>query len=162
LITLEQEEKLSKTTLIVVLPKSIPDTYLETIMLETPSSLLAINTISETPNKTKNSSMSTTPFELPILPPSVNFQLFKRDKNSEVKTTTNRVTCFSAAKYKLDDKTNKPQKQAKTILAILDWFSDENRIIEEEVVIVAYIAKHNITIPKSYKKTINNPKYAKQ
>jgi hypothetical protein len=54
--------------------------------------------------------MSTTLFELLILPPSINFQLFKYNKNSEIKTITNRVIYFLAAKYKLDDKTNKPQK----------------------------------------------------
>jgi hypothetical protein len=73
LIILEQEEKLSKTTLIIVFLKSILDIYLGTIISETPSSLLVTNIISETPNKTKNSSISITPFELPILPLNVNF-----------------------------------------------------------------------------------------
>jgi hypothetical protein len=121
-------------------------------VLETPSFLPAINIVSETPNKTKNSSISTILFELPILSPSINFQSFKRDRNSEIKTITNRVTRFLAVKHKLDDKTNKPQKQAKVMLVILDWFSNKNRIIKEEVVIVAYITKYNIIIPKSYKK----------
>jgi hypothetical protein len=88
--------------------KLILDIYLGTIVLVIPSSLLITNIISETPNKTKNSSISTTLFELPTLPPSVNFQLFKRDRNSEIKTTINRVTCFLAAKHKFDNKTNKP------------------------------------------------------
>jgi hypothetical protein len=152
---------LSKTTLIIVLPKLVLDTYLGAAALETPSFLPVTNTISETPNKTKNSSMLITLFELPILPPSVNFQLFKRDKDSKIKTITDRVIYSSAAKHKLDNKTNKPQKQAKVILAILDWFSDKYRIIKEEAIIIAHIAKHNIIIPKSYKKTINNPKYTK-
>jgi hypothetical protein len=73
LITLEQKEKLSKTTLIIVLLKSIPDTYPGAIVSEILNSLPVINIISKTPNKTKNSSISTTLFELPILPPSVNF-----------------------------------------------------------------------------------------
>jgi hypothetical protein len=73
LIILEQEEKLSKTTLIIVFLKSILDIYLGTIISETPSSLLVTNIISKTPNKTKNSSISITPFELPILPLNVNF-----------------------------------------------------------------------------------------
>jgi hypothetical protein len=120
LITPEQEEKLSKTTLIIILLKLVLDTYPRTIVLETPSSLPATNIISEAPNKTKNSSISITPFELPILPPIVNFQLFKYNRNSEIKTTTDRVTRFSAAKHKLDDKANEPQKRAKTILVILD------------------------------------------
>jgi hypothetical protein len=120
LITLEQEEKLSKTTLIVILLKLVLDTYPGAIISETPSSLLVTNTISEAPNETKNSSISTTPFELLILPPSINFQLFKRDRNNEIKTTTDRVTRSSAAKHKLDNETNKPKKQAKTILVILD------------------------------------------
>jgi hypothetical protein len=120
LIILEQKEKLSKTILIVVFPKSIPDTYPGTIVLVTPSSLLITNIISETPNETKNSSTPIILFELPILLPSVNFQSFKRDKDNEIKTTIDRVICFLAAKHKLDNKTNKPQKQAKVILAILD------------------------------------------
>jgi hypothetical protein len=89
-------------------------------MLETPSSLLITNIISEALNKTKNSSMSIILFELLILPPSINFQLFKRNKDSEIKTTTNRVMRFSTAKHKLDNKTNKPQKQTKAMLVILD------------------------------------------
>jgi hypothetical protein len=152
---------LSKTILIVVLPKSILDIYLGTIVLAIPSSLLVTTIVSEAPNKTKNLSTPITLFELLILPPSINFQLFKRDRNSEIKTTIDRVTCSSAAKHKLNDKTNKPQKQAKIILVILDWFSNKKGIIKEEAVIIAYITKHNITIPKSYKKTINNPKYTK-
>jgi hypothetical protein len=71
-----------------------------------PSSLLVTNTISKTPNKTKNSSMSIILFELFILFPSINFQLFKCNKNSKIKITTNRVIYSSAAKYKLDDKTD--------------------------------------------------------
>jgi hypothetical protein len=73
LITLEQKEKLSKTILIIILPKSIQDIYLGTIMLIIPSFLLIINIISETPNETKNSSISIILFELLILPPSINF-----------------------------------------------------------------------------------------
>jgi hypothetical protein len=42
-------------------------------MLVIPSSLLAINIVSETPNKTKNSSMLITLFELFTLPPKINF-----------------------------------------------------------------------------------------
>jgi hypothetical protein len=108
LITLKQEEKLSKTILIVILLKLLLDIYPGTIVSATPSFLPATNTISETPNETKNSSISTTLFEPPILPPSINFQLFKYDKNNEIKTTTNRVIYSSAAKHKLDNKTNKP------------------------------------------------------
>jgi hypothetical protein len=73
LITLEQEEKLSKTILIVVLLKSILDTYPGAIVSAIPSSLLATNIISETLNKTKNSSIPIILFELPILPLSINF-----------------------------------------------------------------------------------------
>jgi hypothetical protein len=120
LIILEQEKKLSKTTLIVVLPKSILDIYPGAAALVTPSSLPATNIISEAPNKTKNLSTPIILFELPILSPSVNFQLFKRNRDSEIKITTNRVTRFSAAKYKLNNKADKPQKQAKAILVILD------------------------------------------
>jgi hypothetical protein len=111
---------LSKTTLIVVLPKSVPDTYPGATASEILNSLPATNIISEAPNKTKNSSTSITPFEPPTPPPSVNFQSFKRDKDSEVKTITNRVICSLAAKHKLDYKADEPQKQAKTMLAILD------------------------------------------
>jgi hypothetical protein len=64
--------------------------------------------------------MLITLLELPTPPPSVNFQLFKCNKNNKIKTTIDRVTRFLAAKYKLDDKTDKLQKQAKAILAILD------------------------------------------
>jgi hypothetical protein len=89
-------------------------------VLVIPSFLLVTNIVSEALNKTKNSSIPIILFELPILLLNINFQLFKRDKNSEIKTITNRVICSSAAKYKLDDKADKPQKQTKTILVILD------------------------------------------
>jgi hypothetical protein len=120
LITPEQKEKLSKTILIVVLPKSIPDTYPGVIALAIPSFPPVITIVSETPNKTKNSSTPITPFELPILPPSVNFQSFKHDKNNKIKTIIDRVIYSLVAKHKLDNKTDEPQKQAKTILVILD------------------------------------------
>jgi hypothetical protein len=99
---------LSKTTLIIVLPKLILDTYLGAIASEIPSSPPVTNIVSEAPNETKNSSTLITLFELPILLPSINFQSFKHNRNSEVKTTTNQVTRFSAAKHKLDNKTDKP------------------------------------------------------
>jgi hypothetical protein len=145
---------LSKTILIIVLLKSILNIYPGVIVLVIPSFLPVINIISKALNKTKNSSTPITLFELPILPPSINFQLFKYNRNNKIKTIINRIICSSAAKHKLDDKTDKPQKQAKTILAMLDWFNDKKGIIKEEATIIAYIAKYNIIIPKSYKKTI--------
>jgi hypothetical protein len=84
------------------------------------SFLLAINIVSETPNKTKNSSTSITLFELFILPLSINFQLFKYNRNNKIKIIINRVICFSAVKHKLNNKANKLQKQTKTIFVILD------------------------------------------
>jgi hypothetical protein len=57
----------------VVLPKSILDIYLGIIILEIPSFLPVTNIVSKAPNKTKNSSILITLFELLILPPSINF-----------------------------------------------------------------------------------------
>jgi hypothetical protein len=110
LITLEQEEKLSKTILIIILLKLVLDIYLGIIALTIPSFLLITNIISKTPNKTKNSSISIILFELPILPPSINFQSFKNNRDSEIKTIINRIIYSLVTKHKLNDKTNKPQK----------------------------------------------------
>jgi hypothetical protein len=73
LITLEQEEKLSKTILIIVFLKLILDIYPGAIPLIILSFLLVTNIISKAPNKTKNSSIPITLFELPILLLSSNF-----------------------------------------------------------------------------------------
>jgi hypothetical protein len=48
---------------------------------------------------------------------------------------------------------------------MLDWFNNKNRIIKEEVVIIAYIAKHDIIIPSLIKKlsiTLNIPSNKKK
>ena len=47
------------------------------------------------------------------------------------------------------------------MIIILDQFSNNKDNSKTKIVIVAFAIKNNIPIPKSYKKTINYPRYSK-
>jgi hypothetical protein len=73
LIIIEQEEKLSKTILIIILPKLILDNYPGVIILLIPSSFLVLNTPTNITNRTKDSMILIILIELFILSPSITF-----------------------------------------------------------------------------------------
>ena len=52
-------------------------------------------------------------------------------------------------------------KRIKVMLALLDWFSDNEEISEiEEAAIIRLAAKYNIPILTNYKKAVNYPTYS--
>lgn len=54
-------------------------------------------------------------------------------------------------------------KRIKVMLALLDWFSDDEEMSEtEEAAMIGLAAKHDIPIPTSYKEAVNHPTYGLQ
>jgi len=99
--------------------------------------------------------------ELIIFLPNVIFQSFKYNKNKNVKIIIDQIIYSIITKYKLNKKLNESQKYIRVILIIFDWFNNKKRFLEKEIIIIIYIIKYDIIIPKFYKKIINNSKYIK-
>jgi hypothetical protein len=53
-------------------------------------------------------------------------------------------------------------KRVKSMLAMLEWFSEDVEDPAEEAAMIASAATHNIPIPTSYKEAVNDPDYGKQ
>jgi hypothetical protein len=51
-------------------------------------------------------------------------------------------------------------KWLKSIMALITWFDNEKEIEGEEAIIVTHAATHDIPIPRTYNKAINNPNYS--
>jgi hypothetical protein len=161
LITPEQEEKIFKFTSMIIFPKLISNSYPKTSTPPTTSSKdeIFVNFI---PIINKNIKRSIKIIQdLFILYPNIIFQLTKYNREKEIIIIIDRQICSLITKYKFDNKSDESQKQIRVIFVILDWFSNKEEFVEEETIIIVYMAKYNITILNSYKKIINNPKYIK-
>jgi hypothetical protein len=170
LITPEQEDQLARTTPMVVVNTKINTKRRQEEELESNKSKARATgerTYSEAdrPLKTYYGKKDQDPRQWE-LPDSAQDQAmsntpdFTRVLRSATKRAHASVTTDPGKTAQTDDETD--AKRVKAMIALLEWFSDEEIDQAEEAAMIAYAAKHDIPIPQSYKEAINDPDYGRQ
>jgi hypothetical protein len=85
------------------------------------------------------------------------------DESTLSEAVTTRQLRSSTKRDLAEYEATEPQREVKrhrAMLAILDWFSDEEDVsAKEEIAMLAQAAKHDIPIPSSYKEAMSDPVY---